>query len=274
MRTCNDPDDVTAWARSWRSEGARVGFVPTMGFLHRGHASLLDLAHARCDRVVVSIYVNPLQFGPSEDLDRYPRDPEGDLRLCAAHGVDLAFLPETLYPPGFSTRVRVEGLTSVLCGAARRGHFEGVTTVVARLFGIVGPCTSVFGEKDWQQYVVVRRMAEDLHPGVEVVAGPLVRDDDGLALSSRNRYLSAADRVRALSLHRALRAIRDSREPSVPALLEEGRSLLEVDRLDYIAIVDPWSLAPLERVDRPARALVAAFVGNTRLIDNVAVDPR
>jgi pantoate--beta-alanine ligase len=168
----------------------------------------------------------------------------------------------------------VDHLTSVLCGASRPGHFEGVTTVVARLFGLVGPCTAVFGEKDWQQFVVVRRMAEDLALGVEVLAAPLVRDADGLALSSRNRYLSALDRARALSLHRALFALRDSREASVSALLTTGRAALDVDRLDYLAVVDPWTLEPLARVDRPARALVAAQVGSTRLIDNVALDPR
>ncbi len=274
MHTCTEAGDVSARTRAWRAEGARVGFVPTMGCLHRGHASLLDLARARCDRVVASIYVNPLQFGPSEDLARYPRDPQGDLRLCADRGVDLVFLPDTLYPPDFTTRVRVDALGSVLCGASRPGHFEGVTTVVARLFGVVGPCEAVFGEKDWQQFVVVRRMALDLALDVDVVAGPLVRDDDGLALSSRNRYLSPSDRVRALSLHRALFALRDGREASVPALVEAGRARLDVDRLDYLAVVDPWTLEPLPRVDRPARALVAALVGGTRLIDNVTLEPR
>jgi len=274
MLTCTEPGEVGARVRAWRAGGARVGFVPTMGFLHRGHASLMDLARARCDRVVVSIYVNPLQFGPTEDLDRYPRDPEGDRALCEAHAVDLVFVPATLYPPGFATRVRVDGLTAGLCGAVRPGHFEGVATVVARLFGIVPAQVAVFGEKDWQQYVVIRRMAEDLALGVEVVAGPLVRDDDGLALSSRNRYLSPAERARGLTLHRALFAMRDGHEASVPALLEAGRAVLDVDRLDYLAVVDPWTLEPLERVDRPARALVAALVGSTRLIDNVALDPR
>ena len=271
MRTLADPAEVQARCLAWRAEGLRVGFVPTMGFLHRGHSSLMDLAVRHCDRLVVSIYVNPIQFGPGEDLDRYPRDPEGDSRTCEAHGCDLLFMPESLYPPGFSTRVRLSGVTEGLCGGRREGHFEGVTTVVARLFGVVQPHVAVFGEKDYQQLQVIRTMVRDLAMPVEVLGGELIRDEDGLALSSRNAYLDPEQRARALSLHRALFAMRELEDPSVEARKARALELLEVDRLDYLEIVDAADLSPLERIDRPARALVAGFVGNTRLIDNVGL---
>ena len=271
MQTLGDPAEVQARCLAWRAEGLRVGFVPTMGFLHRGHASLMDRAVERCDRLVVSIYVNPTQFGPGEDLDTYPKDPEGDAATCEAHGCDLLFRPETLYPPGFSTRVVLSGVTEGLCGARRPGHFEGVTTVVARLFGIVQPHVAVFGEKDYQQLAVLRALVRDLAMPIEVVGGALIRDDDGLALSSRNAYLSAQERERGLSLHRALFAMRDSPLREVAALKELGRSLLRADRIDYLEVVDANDLRPLTRLDRPARALVAAYVGKTRLIDNVGL---
>ncbi|HCH66207.1 MAG: pantoate--beta-alanine ligase, partial [Deltaproteobacteria bacterium] len=178
MKTIIDPSEMQAAALEWRARGLRVGFVPTMGFLHRGHTSLMDRARALCDVLVVSIFVNPLQFGPNEDLDRYPRDPEGDAAKCAAHGTDLLFMPTALYPPGHTTRVAVGTLGEGLCGADRPTHFEGVTTVVARLFGIVQPHVSVFGEKDYQQLAIIRRMTRDLAIPVEVVGGALVRDHD------------------------------------------------------------------------------------------------
>ncbi len=273
MQVFTTPESMTAWSLEQRSEGRRIGFVPTMGYLHRGHASLVDLAGNHADRVVVSIYVNPLQFGPDEDLDRYPRDAEGDLATCQRHGAAAVFMPSSLYPPGFATNVQVRGLTRGLCGAARPGHFDGVTTVVARLFGMVRPHVAVFGEKDYQQLAVVRRMTEDLALGVEIVPGPLVRDHDGLALSSRNRYLSPSERARGLSLIRALRAMRDAPTRDVAQLREVGMGILEVDRLDYLEVVCAASLEPLERVDRPARALVAGFVGATRLIDGMDLEP-
>jgi pantoate--beta-alanine ligase len=221
---------------------------------------------------VVSIFVNPLQFGPDEDLDRYPRDAEGDLATCEQHGAAAVFMPPTLYPADFGTTVRVSGLTQRLCGAHRPGHFDGVATVVARLFGIVRPDLAVFGEKDYQQLAVIRRMVRDLALGVEIVPGPLVRDHDGLALSSRNRYLSSEERRRGLSLYRALCAMRRSESDEVAELTRIGRAELEVDRLDYLEVVCADSLEPLTRLDRPARALVAGYVGKTRLIDGM--DPR
>lgn len=277
MRTVSDPAELQALTLGWRAQGLRVGFVPTMGFLHRGHTSLMALARPLCERLVVSIYVNPLQFGPNEDLARYPRDPEGDAAKCAGEGVDLLFTPPSLYPEGFQSRVTVQGLTEGLCGAARPGHFEGVTTVVARLFGLVQPTLAVFGEKDYQQLAVIRRMVADLAMPIEVLGGALVRDEDGLALSSRNAYLSPEERARALALVRALRALAAAvavGEREVATLTALGRETLGaagVDRVDYLEVVDPDTLTPLQVVDRPARALVAAWVGRTRLLDNLAL---
>lgn len=276
MQILSDPRQVQAAMLERRAHGQVVGFVPTMGFLHRGHASLMDLARRRCDHLVVSIYVNPLQFGPGEDLDRYPRDPEGDAALCRGHGVDLLFMPPDLYEPGHATTVRVAGLTQGLCGRSRPTHFDGVTTVVARLFGLVQPTLAVFGEKDWQQLAVVRRMVADLALPVDIVGGPLVRDEDGVALSSRNAYLSPDERARARSLVGALRGMQAAvagGEREVEALRARALERLEADRVDYLEVVDPDSLAPLQRVEGPARALVAAFVGRTRLIDNLALLP-
>ncbi|MEZ4240901.1 MAG: pantoate--beta-alanine ligase [Myxococcota bacterium] len=271
------PEALTAWAAAARADGATIGLVPTMGFLHAGHASLMARLRPQCDRLVVSVYVNPLQFGPNEDLARYPRDPEGDVRLCAEQGVDAVFLPDDLYPEGFCTSVSVHGLTDGLCGASRPGHFEGVATVCARLFGLSRADLAVFGEKDFQQLMVLRAMVRDLALPVRIVPAPLVRDDDGVALSSRNKYLSPEARARATSLHRALQAMRtasEAGERDTAALLADGLAALDCDRLDYLDIVDAQTLQPVDELgDRPARALVAAFYGTTRLIDNVALGP-
>lgn len=266
-----------AAADGWRAERLRIGLVPTMGFLHRGHASLIEAIRPLVDRLVVSIYVNPLQFGANEDLDRYPRDLPGDLATCAAAGADAVFTPDSLYPEGFVTRVRVDRLTETLCGAARPGHFEGVTTVVARLFGLTRCEVAIFGEKDWQQLVVLQAMARDLAMPIDVRAGALVRDDDGLALSSRNKYLSPAARVRARSISASLReAARRvaAGERRVEAVLDGVRAGLDVDRVDYLSVVDGPTLSPLVEVAPGARLLVAAFVDGTRLLDNVALEPR
>lgn len=276
MRVIVDPSEMQAEARARRAEGQRIGFVPTMGFLHTGHTSLMRQCRPLCDWLVVSIYVNPLQFAPHEDLDRYPRDAEGDLAKCEAAGVDVVFMPSELYAPGHSTRVRVSGVSEGLCGGSRPVFFEGVATAVARLFGIVKPTVSIFGEKDYQQLKVIQRMVADLALDVDVLGGPLVRDADGVALSSRNAYLDPVARARAASLHRALFAMRDARaagEQEVEKLLEIGRQRLDVDRLDYLEIVDDVHLRPLARLSpgESARALVAAFLGQTRLIDNVGL---
>jgi pantoate--beta-alanine ligase len=271
MRIIESPMSVHTEMLDLRALGRRIGFVPTMGFLHRGHTSLMDLARAQCDHLVVSIYINPLQFGPDEDLDRYPQDPEGDAAKCEAAGVDTLFLPPTLYATDHSTHVGVRDLTTQLCGAARPGHFDGVTTVVARLFGIVQPHIAVFGEKDYQQLAVIRRMVRDLFMPIEILGGPLVRDHDGLALSSRNAYLSQSQRARALSLRRALGAMQDSDDPSTDARIAIAKQILDVDTIDYLKVVDADTIQPLTTIDRPARACVAAHFGPTRLIDNVAL---
>jgi pantoate--beta-alanine ligase len=273
LQVFTTPEAMTAWSQAQRAAGQRIGFVPTMGYLHQGHASLVDLAGNHSDRVVVSIYVNPLQFGPDEDLDRYPRDTDGDLATCRRHGASAVFMPASLYPSDFTTTVSVAGLTRGLCGGSRPDHFDGVTTVVTRLFGMVRPHIAVFGEKDYQQLAVVRRMSEDLALGVEIVPGPLVRDHDGLALSSRNRYLSPSERAQGLSLSRALRAMQAVSTDSISELRSIGLGILDVDRLDYLEVVCARSLEPLERLDRPARALVAGSVGATRLIDNMDLEP-
>jgi len=271
MKTVADPAALHGEMCTRRMDGQRIGFVPTMGFLHEGHLSLMQRARKECDHLVVSIYVNPLQFGPNEDLDTYPRDHEGDAAKCAAVGVDTLFLPPTLYDSDHSSTVSVSGLSERLCGANRPGHFDGVTTVVARLFGLVQPSIAIFGEKDYQQLAVIRRMVRDLCMNIDIVGAPLVRDTDGLALSSRNKYLNDADRARALTLHRALHAIRDDSDPDANKRIVAARKILDADKIDYLEVVDPLSLEPVDRINGPARALVAAWIGTTRLIDNLAI---
>lgn len=273
MRIVRSVEEMHALALTWRSRGTRVGFVPTMGYLHRGHTTLIELMRRRCEVLVVSIYVNPLQFAPTEDLGRYPRDPEGDAQKCLAAGCDVLFMPENLYPSDFRTTVSVRGLTARWEGAFRPEHFDGVATVVCRLFGLVQPSVAIFGEKDYQQFAVLRAMARDLAMGIEIVPGPLVRDDDGLALSSRNVYLSPEQRARALTLHRALYGLRDAFDTDVEGRLADARACIDADSIDYLAIVDPETLEPEPRVDRPLRAVVAARYGAVRLIDNVAIAP-
>lgn len=262
-----------AWAVAHRE--ATIGLVPTMGYLHDGHLGLVAEARLHSDLVVASIFVNPTQFGPNEDLARYPRDEAGDLAKLAAAGVDAVFLPDAkeLYPEGFDTYVVPTRLAEGLCGASRPGHFRGVATVVCMLFRITRCAVAVFGEKDYQQLTIIRRMVKDLWLDVRCIGHGIVRDSDGLAMSSRNVYLSSEERTRALALSRALNAIRVAAptERNVAALLERGKALLTDVKVDYLEIVDADSLRPLERLEGPARALVAAYVGKTRLIDNTAV---
>ena len=255
-----------------------VALVPTMGALHAGHLALIAEARARAQTVAATIFVNPLQFGPGEDLDRYPRREADDQALLEAGGCDLLWLPEAgeFYPPGFATSVRVAGLSELWEGAARPGHFDGVATVVAKLLTAVAPDLALFGEKDFQQLAVIRRLVADLALPVEIVAVPTVRDRDGLALSSRNAYLSPDDRRRAAALPQALEAARhaiESRAAIGPALDEARRALADAgfSTVDYVALVDAASLAPLDAPDGEMRLLAAATIGGTRLIDNVAV---
>ncbi len=261
-----------------------VGFVPTMGYLHSGHTTLFDHARNENDLVVASIFVNPTQFGPNEDFAVYPRDPDGDAEKCRAHGVDLLFMPSVaeVYPSGHATTVTVDHLTTELCGRFRPGHFAGVATVVAKLFGMVGPQRAYFGEKDFQQLAVIRRMAFDLNIAVEVIGLPTIREEDGLARSSRNVYLSADERQVALSLASALRATRAAYragERSASALCDLLAATLtrhpEV-ALQYAELADPDSLRLLRgttlEAGQGARAIIALQLGRTRLIDNAAID--
>ena len=258
-----------------------VALVPTMGALHAGHLALIDAARgAGAEHVVASVFVNPTQFGPAEDFDRYPRDEAADAAALAAAGCDLLFAPDAaaIYPPGFATTVSVAGLSTILDGAARPGHFDGVATVVTKLLLTAAPDLAVFGEKDWQQLTVIRRLVADLALPVRVVGAPIVRDADGLALSSRNAYLTAGERQRALALPQALAAARDALlagEPVAPTLTTAGAALVAAgfDDPDYVALVDA-ALQPMATLDGSGRLLAAARLGRTRLIDNLAVDPR
>ncbi len=264
-----------------RLDGLRVGFVPTMGALHEGHRSLMRRARAENGFVVVSIFVNPTQFNATVDLASYPRSFADDVEACAAEGVDLVFHPDDddVYPRPPATQVNVEGLTTSMEGIFRPGHFGGVALVVAKLFNIVGPCTAYFGEKDAQQLRVVRRMVDDLNVPVDVVGCPTIRDDDGLALSSRNARLRPDDRERALALIRSLREIERrvaDGERDAGALAAAGRRTLEdaaLDEIDYLEIVDPETLEPIERVVGPVLVCGAVRIGETRLIDNVTIVP-
>lgn len=270
------------WRLAQRDASRRVAFVPTMGALHDGHRSLMRAGRDHADVVAVSVFVNPTQFGPNEDFARYPRDLDGDLARCAEAGVDLVFAPpvEEIYPPGDRTTVHVEGLTEGLCGASRPGHFQGVTTVVARLFHLVQPDVALFGQKDYQQLAVLRQMTRDLRWDIEIVGVPTARDHDGLALSSRNRYLSDAQRAKALSLSAGLRraaALAAQGERRADALLQAALDTLPADdpevRVEYLALVHPDTLQPLDRLDSDGVLLVAAHVGATRLIDNLRLTP-
>jgi pantoate--beta-alanine ligase len=276
-------DELRAALAAPRREGRSIGLVPTMGCLHEGHLSLLRAAREECDVVVMSLFVNPAQFGPGEDLDRYPRDERRDAELAVAAGADLIYAPavEEVYPEGFATAVEVAGLTEVLDGdPARRGpgHFRGVTTVVAKLFNSVQPDVAYFGQKDAQQLAAIRRMARDLDFPVRIEGLPIVREDDGLAMSSRNAYLGPAGRERAVALSRALAAVeRAARAGSLSDALAAGRRELDAAGIEpeYLEARDPEDLSAVAVLgDRPVLVAVAARVGAARLIDNVLIDPR
>ena len=278
MQTIRHLDPLKKMVNASRRANRRIALVPTMGALHAGHMALVTKAKALADDVIVSIFVNPIQFGPNEDLSRYPRQEAQDAALLVDAGVTGLWLPgvEVMYPQGFATTVSVAKLGDGLCGAARPGHFDGVATVVAKLLTQVQPDIAVFGEKDWQQLAVIRRMALDLNLGVEIVGAPIVRDVDGLALSSRNAYLSADERRAALALPRALQEAGAQIEAGgrvSPALDQAKNTLLQAGfaSVDYVALVDSASLEPLETLDREARMLAAARIGTTRLIDNFPV---
>jgi pantoate--beta-alanine ligase len=281
IATARTVKDLRAQVAEWRKAGETIALVPTMGALHAGHLSLIGIAKGHAGRVVASIFVNPSQFGPREDFKRYPRDEEGDMKRLAEAGVDLVFIPSTdeMYPAGFATKVSLPTLTEDLCGAARPNHFEGVATVVTKLLLQCGPDVAVFGEKDFQQLLVIKRLVRDLNIPVEIIGAPIVREEDGLALSSRNAYLSADERKRAPILHQVLAETAASlaNGEGCDAATSAGRFKLEGRgfRVDYVAVRDPETLAPLFGPIRgPARVMGAAFLGATRLIDNVPTAPK
>lgn len=271
---------MTVHSRAARSHGQKIGFVPTMGALHPGHMSLVDWVKEQCDLAVVSIFVNPIQFDRAEDLEAYPRTWDDDLAMCAQHGVDAVYAPtaQAMYPDGFQTTVSVKQLTKPMEGAHRPGHFDGVATVVLKLFNAVLPHVAAFGSKDYQQLKVVQRMARDLDLEVEVVGRPTVREPDGLALSSRNQHLSQREREQSLCLHRALNAARrmaQDGERDAARISEEARAIIAAEpgaKLEYLEIFDAEELTPLAKLDRPTVMALAAWVGSTRLIDNMVLN--
>jgi pantoate--beta-alanine ligase len=269
--------DLRAHVAPWCKAGESIALVATMGALHAGHLSLVTLAKSKADRVVVSIFVNPIQFGPREDFNTYPRDEAGDIEKLRAAGADLVFAPNTaeMYPAGFSTKVSIGDLTEDLCGANRPNHFDGVATVVTKLLLQCAPDMAIFGEKDYQQLLVIKHLVRDLNVPVEVLGGDIVREKDGLALSSRNAYLSPAERKTAPLLHQTISEVAAAlaRGEGADAACVAGRFKLEAAgfRVDYIAVRDPDTLKPLSGPVKHARVLAAAYLGKTRLIDNVPV---
>jgi pantoate--beta-alanine ligase len=279
LQSIREARQLAAALIALRAGGKSLALVPTMGALHSGHLSLIEEARRKTDRVVATIFVNPLQFGANEDLGRYPRQEEKDAAMLAEAGCDLLWLPAAadMYPPGFATTVSVKGLSDRWEGEARPGHFDGVATVVAKLLCAVRPDIALFGEKDFQQLAVIRRMAQDLELGVEVLGVETVRDENGLALSSRNVYLVADERRRAVELPRALNDAAEQIRSGAPVgkALADAKERLKAagfSRIDYVALVNALTLEPLDRPEGPMRLIAAAVIGATRLIDNIAVD--
>jgi pantoate--beta-alanine ligase len=276
-----DPAAMRARVEDLRRDGKKIAVVPTMGALHEGHLTLIRAARARADIVILTIFVNPTQFGPNEDLSRYPRDEAGDLAKARTCGLDLAFCPsaEAMYPAGAQTVIEVRELQKPLCGASRPGHFAGVATIVAKLFHITKPHLAVFGEKDYQQLAIIRRMTRDLDFGIEIAGVPIVREHDGLALSSRNMYLSPEDRAAALALSQGLAAADAAvagGERDAARILAAARAPLAASariRIDYVELRDATELSEVARLERPSVLAMAAFLGTTRLIDNRVLAP-
>ena len=270
---------LTKKVREIKRKGHKIGLVPTMGFLHQGHMSLIRRAKKDTDCVIVSIFVNPAQFGPREDFKKYPRDLKMDLDLCEKEGVDIIFAPqaEEMYPEGYSTCVNVENITDRLCGASRPGHFKGVATVVTKLFNITLPDIAYFGQKDSQQAIVIKRMTEDLNMPVKIKVMPIVRELDGLAMSSRNVYLSQKERAQALSLYKALKLAKglfNNGERDSGKIISRVRHAINKGfqaRIEYIAVVDAKDLKGIKKISSQALVAVAAWIGKTRLIDNIVL---
>ncbi|MCA1961061.1 MAG: pantoate--beta-alanine ligase [Desulfomonile sp.] len=282
MRVFDSTADMKRWAWEHRLEGKSIGLVPTMGYLHEGHISLVRRARAENDLVVVSLFVNPTQFGPGEDLERYPRDPEGDERKCAEAGANVLYMPTAaqLYPPGFQTYVEVDKVSRPLCGASRPGHFRGVATIVLKLFSIVQPSAAYFGRKDHQQLQVITTMVRDLDLNIRIVPCETIREKDGLAMSSRNAYLASHERRQAVCLYQALleaRRLFNDGERSAERYLRAMRERVEQEpdaRIDYVSLVDPETLEDLQEVQDRAVAALAVKIGSTRLIDNMLLEGR
>ena len=276
MKIVSTINEVREQVKEWKKEGNTIGFVPTMGYLHEGHASLIDAARKNNGKVVVSIFVNPIQFGPNEDLDSYPRDLEHDAKLCEEHGVDLIFhpTPEEMYGDNFYTFVDMDVLTKELCGLSRPVHFRGVCTVVSKLFNIVTPDNAYFGQKDAQQLAVIRRMVRDLNFNLEVIGCPIIREDDGLAKSSRNTYLSKEERKAAVILHKGLlrgEELVKAGEKSAATVKQAITEIIESEplaQIDYVEIVNFDNIETIETIDGSILAAVAVYIGKTRLIDN------
>ncbi|HQG30746.1 MAG TPA: pantoate--beta-alanine ligase [Deltaproteobacteria bacterium] len=279
MEIIKDVKAMKAYVKAIKTKGETICLVPTMGYLHEGHLDLMRMGRPLADHLIISIFVNPTQFGAGEDLDKYPRDLPRDTRLAESVGVDCIFNPEAadMYPQGYATYVNVEGITEGLCGASRPGHFRGVTTVVAKLFNIIEPDISVFGEKDYQQLAVIRRMVEDLDMNVKILAHGTVREEDGLAMSSRNKYLNPEERKNALVLNRSLKFAQDrvqSGERNAAAIKSEVEKMISSTpgcTIDYVEIVDPDLLHPLDTLETRAVMALAVRVGKTRLIDNITL---
>ncbi len=281
MQICRDPLSMHAWSRTQHHDGRRIGCVPTMGALHAGHLALIDEARRRCDVVVVSIFVNPLQFSRSDDFDKYPQPIDTDVEACRSAGVDAVYAPTAaaMYPPGFQTHVEPGVLADSLEGASRPGHFHGVTTVVAKLFGAMQPDVAVFGQKDFQQLAIIRQMVLDLDMDIEIIGLPTIREADGLAISSRNQRLSLDDRRAAVCVAQALRiavAAVEAGERNVERLVKLAGDRIGAEpraRLEYVHVVDPLTLDPVEEVSQPAVIVAAIWFGDVRLIDNLSLCP-
>ncbi|HRK34696.1 MAG TPA: pantoate--beta-alanine ligase [Candidatus Hydrogenedentes bacterium] len=278
MIVLESSEAMQAWSDEQRRKGRTIGLVPTMGALHEGHASLMRAAANENDVAIASIFVNPAQFAPHEDFDKYPRTWDADLALCASCGITAIYAPskDALYPPGYATYISVEGLSEGLCGVTRPIFFRGVATVVAKLFNAVRPHRAYFGQKDAQQCAVVKRMTQDLDFGIEIIVLPTVREADGLAMSSRNRYLNLEERARALCLSRSLFAAQASvktGERDAATICEAVRAGMSEVRIDYVELVDADTMQPIKRLEKPAVLAVAAFVGEARLIDNIVLNP-
>ncbi|UCF65319.1 MAG: pantoate--beta-alanine ligase [bacterium] len=280
MKIFEDIPDMQKFAESVRKSGKRIGLVPTMGYLHEGHLSLIRNIRKSCDVVVVSVFVNPTQFGIGEDLNKYPRDFKRDQELCRKENVDIVFYPEVpkMYPEGYDTYITVEKFSGIMCGVSRPTHFQGVTTVVAKLFNIVKPHIAIFGEKDYQQAIIIKKMVQDLNFDIVIETSPIIRESDGLALSSRNKYLNKNDRKNAVLLYQSLQHAKKLFQKGERDILiikqEMAKMILQIPnaRIDYIEIVAPDTLRSPDQIQERAVAAVAVFIGKTRLIDNLLLE--